>query len=258
MPGDAGHSRRVWIWLILGTIALGTITALGASPARAQLVAALSNHLVAIDTGFAGTDVLLFGTTGGAGEVIVLVRGPESDTAVYRKGRKFGIWVNEADLHFTHVPGFWAIAASRPVADLLPESLVDYHQLGLRYLRLVPVEDAGQRRIAEFREALIRNKEREGLYGDNAGTVTMLGPSLFRTDLWIPGNAPIGTYTISVFLVRDQDVVGATTIPLVVGKVGFEAYVYALAHRWGLAYGLLAALAAAMAGWLASAILRRG
>ena len=40
-----------------------------ALPARAELVAALSNHLVAITTGFSGTDVLLFGATDGTGEV---------------------------------------------------------------------------------------------------------------------------------------------------------------------------------------------
>ena len=34
-----------------------------------QLVADLSSHLIAITTGFTGTEVVLFGTTDGAGDV---------------------------------------------------------------------------------------------------------------------------------------------------------------------------------------------
>ena len=44
------------------------------SPARAEpLIADLSNHLIAITTGFTGTDVLLFGATDGPGDIIALV-----------------------------------------------------------------------------------------------------------------------------------------------------------------------------------------
>ena len=60
-----------------------------------------------------------------------LARGPEGIATVHRKGRTFGIWVNEADMDFANVPGFWAIAASRPLGELLPERVADFHQLGL-------------------------------------------------------------------------------------------------------------------------------
>ena len=228
------------------------------APAKAQLVAALSNHLVAITTGFSGTNVLLFGATDGTGDIVVIVRGPESVATVHRKGRTFGIWVNEAALEFANVPGFWAIAASRPMQELVPEDVADFHQLGLQYLRLSPLERSSERRIREFRDALIRNKQRAGLYPDNQGDIAFLGNRLFRTDLWIPANAPIGTYTVSVYLVRDNDIVSAETTPLVVGKVGFEARVFALAHRLSPGYGILAVLIAAVAGWIANLMFRKG
>ncbi|HYN39918.1 MAG TPA: TIGR02186 family protein, partial [Rhodospirillales bacterium] len=189
-------------------------------PAAADLVAALSNHLVAITTGFSGSAVLLFGTTDGQGDVVVVVRGPEDVTTVHRKGRNFGIWVNEADMAFAGVPGFWTIAANRPVDEILPDSVAAFHQIGLAHLRLMPLEPTSARRIAEFRTALIGTRQREGLYATETGAITFLGNRLFRTDLWIPANAPIGTYTVAVFLVRDGDVVSAETTPLIVGKVG--------------------------------------
>lgn len=234
------------------------ITTTALAPANAQLVAALSNHLVAITTGFSGTDVLLFGATDGTGEVVVVVRGPEGVATVHRKGRTFGIWVNEADMDFANVPGFWAIAASRPLEELLPQRVADFHQLGLPYLRLLPLERSSERRIREFRDALIRNKQRAGLYAETQGNIAFLGNRLFRTDLWIPANAPIGTYTVNVYLVRDNDVVSAETTPLVVGKVGFEARVFDFAYRASVGYGILAVLIAAMAGWVANLMFRKG
>ena len=234
------------------------IAMLALPPAGAELVAALSNHLVAISTGFSGTDVLLFGATDGTGDVVVVVRGPESVATVHRKGRNFGIWINEADLAFANVPGYWSISSSRPLQTLVPDDVADFHQLGLQYLRLMPLEKSSDRRIREFRAALIRNKQRAGLYTDTPGEITFLGNRLFRTDLWIPANAPIGIYTVSVYLIRDNDVVSAETTPLVVGKVGFEARVYDVAHRRPLGYGILAVLIAAMAGWTANLMFRKG
>lgn len=227
-------------------------------PADAQLVATLSNHLVAITTGFSGTNVLLFGAVDGAGDVIVVVRGPEGVVTVHRKGRTFGIWANEANMSFANVPGFWAMASTGPLPELVPEGVADFHQLGLAHLRVMPIESSSARRISEFRGALIRNKQRAGLYTEYQGNIAFLGNRLFRTDLWIPANAPIGTYTVNIYLIRDNDLVSAETMPLVVGKVGFEARVFEFAHRQSWIYGILAVLIAAVAGWAAQLVFRKG
>lgn len=235
-----------------------TLLAAAAAGARAELVAALSNHLVAVSTGFSGTDVLLFGTTDGSGDVVVVVRGPDSVVTVHRKGRAWGIWMNEADLAFSKVPGFWSIASSRPIDSILADGVAEFHGLGLPWLQFEPLENTSQRRIAEFRDALIRTKQRAGLFSEEPGPIAFLGQRLFRTDIWIPANAPIGTYTVSVFLIRDGEVVSAETTPLVVGKVGFEARVFDFAQKQSLGYGVLAVLVAALAGWLASLAFRKG
>lgn len=255
--GDGVGGRR----LKRAVYALIVVLLAGASLATprvgsADLVAALSSHLVAVTTGFSGSNVLLFGTTDGEGDVVVVVRGPEDVATVHRKGRYMGIWLNEADMAFAAVPGFWTIASSRPLAEISP-GVAAFHQLGLEHLRLTPLESTSLRRITEFREALIRNRQREGLYSTEPGQIVFLGNRLFRTDLWIPANAPIGTYTVAVFLVRDGDVVSAETTPLIVGKVGFEARVFEFAHRWAPLYGIIAVLLAAMAGWAANLAFRK-
>src|SRR5690606_32742356 len=112
---------------------------LASADLRAQpLVADLSEHLIAITTGFAGTDVLLFGATEGEGDVIVILRGPERPTIVRRKARIAGIWVNREQVTFTGAPSSYRLAASRPLDEITPPALRARHQIGVDQLRIVP------------------------------------------------------------------------------------------------------------------------
>ena len=81
--------------------------ALAGGPARGEgIVADLSNHLIAISSGFTGASVVLFGATEGKGDIIAVVRGPERELTVRRKGKVAGIWVNAESVTFTNVPSF--------------------------------------------------------------------------------------------------------------------------------------------------------
>jgi uncharacterized protein (TIGR02186 family) len=227
-------------------------------PAAGQaLVADLSEHLVAITTGFTGTDVLLFGATEGEGDVVVVVRGPPTDTVVRRQARVAGIWINEASVRFEGVPSYYALASSRPLEEIVPAALAARQQIGLAQLKLVPAEEASERKEAEFREALVRNKQRAGLFAHSVGRVEFLGNRLFRTNVYFPANVPTGSYMVEVLLLRDGDIAQAQTTPLIVSKIGIGADVYEFAHRQSAAYGGVAIFGALMAGWFAHLAFRR-
>lgn len=241
--------------LAAALLCVGLLPAPAAS--AAELVVDLARHLVAITTGFTGSDVLLFGAVDADGDVVVTVRGPENTELVRRKGRVLGIWMNRRELAFRNVPAYYAIASNRPLDEILSSRAMGRHQIGVDQLRL-PGPVGGERaEVEEFREALIRSKQRAGLYTREPGRILFLGNRLFRTDLWFPANAPVGRYVVQVFLIRDGDVASAEITPLVVSKVGFEAGVYNFAQRYSLAYGVLAILIAAGAGWIANAIFRK-
>ncbi len=71
--------------------------------------------------GFAGADVLLFGTTDGPGDVVVVVKGPVADVDVLRKERVGGIWINRKGLGFQNVPAVYMHGKRRSRSpDLLP------------------------------------------------------------------------------------------------------------------------------------------
>jgi len=244
---------RAFLRLAVIVLALSFI----ATAARAQLVADLSEHLIAITTGFVGTDVLLFGAIEGPGDVVVVIRGPQRPEIVRRKARIAGIWMNEREMALNNVPAFYVVASAKPLAEILSPVARMRHEIGFDYLQFAPKRAAPANEVEEFRQALIRNKQRDDLYLEETGKVSFLGPTLFRTRINFPSNVPTGTYTADVFLVRDGSVVSAQSTPLVVGKVGFGAELFDFAHQRPALYGILAVAVALGAGWLAGVVFRR-
>jgi uncharacterized protein (TIGR02186 family) len=246
--------------MALGLLAFLAL-ALPAGPARAQaLVADLSDHFIAITTGFIGTDVLLFGAIEGDGDVVVVLRGPTGRELVRRKSRVAGIFVNDKDMAFVNVPTFYSVSSNRPLGEILSPNVRMRHEIGFDTLRFAPerTADAADLPLADtFRQALIRNKQRADLYVEDPGKVVFLGARLFRTRVYFPSNLPTGSYTADVYLVRGGAVISAQSTPLVVSKVGFGAEVYDFAYNWPMAYGALAVLLALLAGWLAALVFRR-
>ena len=226
--------------------------------ARAPLVADLSRHLVAITTGFAGTDVLLFGATDDEGDVVVVVRGPSHSVTLHRKSEVLGIWVNTASMRFDHVPSFYAVAASRPLEELAHKTELDRLEIGLENLKLTLPRAVASENVARvWREALIRTHESADLFQSEVGRVSFLGNRLFRAEIHLPANVPTGSYQVLAFLIKDERVQSAQITPLIVSKIGVQAEVFDFAHQHAAFYGLIAIAVALFAGWLGNAIFRK-
>jgi uncharacterized protein (TIGR02186 family) len=222
------------------------------SAAAENLIADLTQHLIPITTGFTGAAVVLFGATDGPGDVVVVVRGSNREVTVRRKSRIAGIWINTDELTFAEVPSFYAVAASRPIEDVLPPETAALHAIGLANLTFEPATPEPAQRVGAFAAALIRQEQRAQLFANVTQQVHFLGERLFRTTIRFPANVPTGTYLVQVFLVRDGTVVGGQNTPLVISKEGVDAAVFEFADRQPGFYGAVAVFAAVMAGWLAS------
>jgi uncharacterized protein (TIGR02186 family) len=242
--------------VVLATLLPLSAAAPTAAPAQA-LIADLSQHLIAITTMFTGSDVVLFGAIDGPGEVVMVVTGPRAPVTVRRKAQTAGIWVNRKSITFNQVPGYYAVAASRPLAELAPATMLARHGIGPENVRLEPSRPMAAEQYADFRNALIRNKQRDGLYVRDVDAVEFLGEHLFRATIHFPANVPVGLYQVEVLLLRDGEVVGAQSTPLAVSKTGFSAEVFEFAHGQPAMYGVGAVMLAAGAGWLANLVFRR-
>jgi uncharacterized protein (TIGR02186 family) len=241
------------VLLVLATVFANVFAS--ARTASAQIVADISDHLIAITTGFTGAELLLFGAAEN-GTVVVVVRGPRAPFVVRRKARIAGIWINRTEMAFRNVPHYYAIASSQPL-DTIPYAVRARHEMGTDALRLQAPKDVDPKRIPEYRQALIRNMQNNNLYYREPARVNFLGSQLFRVDIRFPANAPVGLYEVFVYLVRDGDVISAQSSPLHVSRIGLEAWIFDFAHRRSWSYGVLAIGLAVMAGWGASLIFHK-
>jgi uncharacterized protein (TIGR02186 family) len=239
-------------------LALSLLIALAMPFAQAlaqPVVADLSSHQVAITSSFTGEDIVLFGVREGGGDVIVVVRGPPQTRVVRQKQRVAGIWVNRDEVAFADVPGYYALAATRPLEEIVDAGFLADNQIGPDRLQFQIIGEGDPAALEAFRAALIRSHQQDGLYAVGAGPVRYVGGTLFRTEFHLPAGAPVGTY--SAIVLRDGELVGFDTTPLFVTKAGLGRAVYDYAHDQPAAYGILAVLLALIAGWASSMVFRR-
>jgi uncharacterized protein (TIGR02186 family) len=220
------------------------------------LIADLSSREIAITTGFAGTELLLFGTVDGDGDIIVVVRGPKRREIVRRKQRVAGVWITGRSVAFDDVPAFYFLASTRPLDKIAPAAVLAPQRIGADNLHIVPASRADVGRPG-FRRALLRNKAQSGLYGESQGAIEVKGGRLFRTRVVFPSNVPTGQYSADVYLMRNGVIIGNQSTPLVVRKVGLEADIFQFAHQYSALYGIIAILIALGAGWLAGVVFRK-
>lgn len=225
----------------------------------AKLAADLSRSVVSITTGFVGSNVILFGAADGPGDIVVVVEGPGRDTVVRRKSRVSGIWINRQSVVFRNAPSFYAVAASGPLDKIVSARTAKQFRIGAENLELKADGIVSEGQANRFREALIRNQRRAGLFPKDVSKVVLpsKGVRLFRTEVFFPSNVPTGTYNVRFMLLRDGFVIQQYTRKLVVDKAGMSARVFQFAHEQSILYGIMAILLAVAAGWAASAVFGR-
>lgn len=242
---------------LLQFIGLMGAAAAASVDAAEPLVADLSQQVIAINSRFTGAEVLLFGATDGVGDVVVVIRGPQAPVLVREKDRVAGIWTNTETVLFNEVPGFYAVASTRPLDELEVPQLLAVHQIGVENLRLPSPSGLTPERSAAFREGLIRNMRYARLFAEDVAPVTFIGQQLFRTTIDFPVTVPTGSYVAETYLIRDGALIRSQSSALLIYKAGLEAAVFNFAHDRAWQYGVLAVLVALVAGWTADLLFRR-
>ena len=118
--------------------------------------------------------------------------------------------------------------------------------------------------MTKYDENWVRDEEAKraymaenGLYSERPESIEFLTDTMFRTNVPLPANIPVGTYKVKSFLLQDGTLLSETEASLNVAKIGFEQVTYNLAQNYALVYGLLAVALAIFTGWLASVIFKK-
>ncbi len=234
------------------------------SPALAQgrdpiLVPDVSEHDIVLRQGFTGADLLLFGAlldpAGGRArdgyEVVVVLKGPTEEIRLREKERWFGIWVNADTTAYRSVPSFYAIASSRPIAEIVDENTAAIYELGLPWLQLSPTGSIDPAEQARFSAGLVDLRRRQGLYAQYDTGVTVSENVLYRARLPIPSNVIPGRYVAETFAIADGRVITSAISEVMVRKEGFEGVVAEEAVDNSFLYGLFAVGLSLLMGWAA-------
>lgn len=232
-----------------------------ASPAAAEdLVSGLSQDTVQITSNYTGTDIVVFGAIEniedvGGNDVVVIVRGPGADMTVREKQWVGGIWINHDQAKLFQMPSYYYLASTRPVDKIAPAFTLERYAIGLA--NVVPTRIVSHHDPEPFRQALIRHKQADGLYGEETQGIIFNSRTLFHTRVPIPATVARGVYNVEVYLFRDGTIVSAQSTPLFVDQSGLERRLYRLAHSEPLGYGLATVAMAMLLGWLSSVLFRR-
>lgn len=249
-------------------------------PAAAQKVelppesveADVSTRSVSITSGFTGTEIIIFGTVensrqpsaeAGTYDVVVIVEGTPAPAVVRKKARVGGLWVNAESIRFASFPSYYAIASTRPIDEFADSDLQKKNQIGFDHIRMVRsgrayIGNEDQRENIEFREAVVRLKERDRLYVTAEHGVIFIGRSLFRATITLPPNVPVGPLIARVLLFKDGVLLSKYQSKVTMQREGLERFLYDSAYDRPVLYALSTILLAALAGFGAAIAFRRG
>ncbi len=252
--------RQIGMAAIAAAVAAQAVTYAAAEEGGPDepLLIALSTQRIEIDSNFAGTSILLFGATDEVGDVVVSVRGPEEPVVVRRKRQTVGVWINQESIAFRNVPGYYFVAASRPLEEIAHAEFLDRKQLGSGRLLLEAIWFDTSGDADEFRAALHRYRERESLYRSELGVVEFIDERLFRTTIDLPAHVPTGDYVVEALLMVDGEVLSTRSAALNIEKAGFSADISTFARTDEALYGVIAIALALVAGWVGSFAFRKG
>jgi uncharacterized protein (TIGR02186 family) len=268
MPG------RWAIGLVLAAAVAATpdVTRFAHAQSAAETVEAdVSTRSVAITSSFSGTEIIVFGTVensrqpsaeSGIYDVVVAVEGTPAPAVVRRKASVGGLWINTRAIRFATFPSYYAIASTRPVDEIADHAVLDKHEIGFGHIRMVPsggsrVSENNQAEVAAFRDAVIRLKQRDGLYVTADYGVSFIGRSLFRSTITLPPNVPVGPLTARVYLLKDGQMLSTYTSKVTLERAGVERFLHDTAFTRPLIYGPVVILFAVLAGLAASLAFRR-
>ncbi len=234
-----------------------------------KLQMGVSVDLVPVSSSFSGRDIVVFGAIEDADQaslyrgeydVVIEVVGELEEVVVRKKERIGGIWINAAARAYKEVPSYYSVLSRNNLGDVADLSLMSKLGIGIQYLKAKPVDQGDIQQFltqGEFSTALRRKRIENGLFYEDPEALKQISPSLFRATLYLPPNVPIGLHTVEAHLFHKGKKLDQVSQVFEVRKVGFERWIYDLAHDYSLLYGIICVLLAIFTGWFANLVFRK-
>ena len=238
--------------------------------AKESVQADVSARSVAVTSSFNGIEIVIFGAVdnsqqpsaeSGFYDVMIVVEGVPGRIVVRRKSNVAGLWLNTSAATFDLVPSYYAIASTRPIDEIASEEFRASHGVGFQHLRLTPAFGQTQalstEDVEEYKRAIVRLKQKQGLYIQDNFSVAFIGRSLFRATIVLPANVTVGPFETRVYLFREEKLLSQYSVRLNLEREGLERHLHGFAFGYPTLYGLKTVAIAVAAGLIASTVFRK-
>ncbi len=219
------------------------------------LVQKVSPRTIPLGAFYDGADVAVEGAVAAGSGVIVTVTGSEAEAVFSKKVRSGPIWVNSGKVRISGAPSVFLRFSTAPLPSLVGPRLMTEYRLDpaslIADMHIAPRSRDG-RAEAAFSKSYLDLKKHDGSYAFGDGGVRLTetpgGRSFLLRFHW-PKQAPPGVYTIHVHEVNDGAVIRQADVPIPVVRIGFPAWLAALALNRASLYGLTAVVIGSLAGF---------
>ncbi len=241
---------------------------------RANVEIDVTTRTVSVTSAFAGTEIVLFGAVedvvaeSRAGsptgedslDIVLAVKGAPQPLTIRRKSNVGGLWLNTDALAIDNVPSFYALSTTRELHEIATPKVLAAHGIGFQ--EVIPPNPGAEKgmtenQLASYREALLRLKQREGLFFERIGGVSFTGQTLFRSTVRLPANVPVGPLVAEVYVFSGGDFLTKVATRVELKRAGLEKILHELAFENPLLYGIMAVFLAVVSGLIASAVFQR-
>jgi len=209
---------------------------------------------IGIDLLYHGHKINVSGTTQQGTDIIMTITSPEEHQTLKKKGKVGGLlWMNIETLNFKKVPSLYILSSTKKIEDILSREerckyLIGYESLE-RHADISPVSN-DQGKLKWWLE-FVKFHEASKLYEVSYGRITLKqevnGLQSYYVSIDWPYQAAPGTYTVTIYAVRNGKVVEKAEKNLFVKQVGIIKSLANMARDKGALYGIISIVVALIA-----------
>jgi len=218
----------------------------------------LSENEIKIQTDFNGKEIIIFGILEKDNEAILTIKGPKKKSRVQKKERFFGIWLNTKYIIYNNVPSIFFVASSKDIEEILPTTNIINEELAFNYILENKSSKTNFISISSqktWQDNFVRIKKKKGLY--KKFQIEKINDKLFQTRVFFPSNTIPGKYTVKVYNIKNNSIIGMDKKIINIEKSGIGSKIYYFANNNSAAYGLLVIIFAILSGLIAATLFRR-
>ena len=221
--------------------------------AKASVTCEIVPNYIPIHFFYNGAELKIFGHADHPADYVVVIKDEAEKLVLRRKGKVKGLfWMNVGEVTFEPVPKVFMVFANKPLDEILDKTEQERYDIGYAALfHEVRVHGVPQSEREKWIKEFIKFKEHLHLYREKFHTIQVKeegNSSSYIFDMHWPYQAVPGIYTVTVYAIQNDQVVGTCTKTIKVEKVGLLKKITDLAFEKPALYGIIAIIIAVVAG----------